>query len=102
LTPKSNLLPQETRVEAEEADSAAETGVEMVAEAVTVMTDEEAEDTMTDEAAGMTIDEVATTDEVVGMMTEEVVETEDTIDGMTDEALHDETTTGRSQIKLGR
>jgi len=89
LTPKSNLLPQETRVEAEEADSAAETGVEMVAEAVTVMTDEEAEDTMTDEAAGMT------TDEVVGMMTEEVVEIEDTIDGMTDEALHDETTTGR-------
>jgi len=96
LTPKSNLLPQETRVEAEEADSAAET----VAEAVTVMTDEEAEDMMTDEAAAMTIDEV------VGMMTEEVVEIEDTIedtiDGMTDEALHDETTTGRSQIKLGR
>jgi len=77
LTQKLSSLLQEIQVEAEEADSAAE----MVAEAVTVMTDEAVEDTMIDEA-------------VEDTMTEEVV-TEDTIDGMTDEALHDETTTGR-------
>lgn len=81
LTPKSNSLPQGTRAEVEEADSAAEMVAETVAEVATVMTDEVAEDTMTDE-------------EAEGTMTDEVV-IEVTIDGMTDEAPHDETTTGR-------